>query len=220
MNKSWMFLLLLMSSASFADQFMCSTNMQYVSTGDTVQNVIDACGQPTQVVTQAGSAAGGGGNLIWLYQTGGANQAGVSKNGFTASAGQLASAAGVGTGPELRVTSNQLTIRANNNPPPVDLGIVFTNGQVSSIQQQSSAVNTGGGQSINSYTCPNGPVTIGASMSDVSTACGLPVFQKTMAQGPQQKAAQPASTLLIYQAQSYLPAQTFVFQGGILVGQR
>jgi len=53
----------------------------------------------------------------------------------------------------------------------------------------------------------------------------LPVLQKTMAQSQAGNSAASAggtspTTLLVYKAQSYLPTQTFVFQNGLLAGQK
>ncbi len=225
MSKHGTLLLLLFSSSIFADQYLCSTNMQYVYTGDTQQSVITACGKPDQIINQNAQnpVAAAGGTIVWFYQTAASNQAGVSNNGFSAAAGVIAGAA-----PTVNIGPRQVNI-STNRPPPVNLAIAFMNGQVSGIQQMTSPSTLGlgarnAGQPLSSYTCPNGVVQMGSSMNDVASACGLPVFQKNMLQKtpmPQQNAAVTgAATLLIYKPQSYLPPQTFVFQNGLLIGQK
>ncbi len=211
MKKTGMLLLLLISSTGFADQFLCSTNMQYVYTGDTLDSVIAACGQPTETRLEQAPSSSNNANLIWYYQLANTNNMGTSNNGFTASAGQL-----LPPSPAVSLNSSGLSLTTGTNTP-VDLALLFNNGKVSSIQQ--SLNNTT--QNTNSLSCANGNVQIGSSMSDVSAACGLPVFQKALNAAPTQNtssAESSAATLLIYRPQSYLPPQIFVFKNGLLVG--
>jgi len=233
MKKQWILMACLISSNSFADQFLCATNMQYVYTGDTVNSVIATCGQPDSVQTEVPASAqqkGAGGNLVWYYQTA------FSLGTMPGAPSMLRSPTGtVGGNPAAAVAA------AAAASSPVNLAVIFTNGQVSSIQQRSSLVegsapNAGAdGQEIGAYKCQNGSIQVGAGMNDVANACGLPIFQRAMGQAPARSTAadnSPAATtasstdsdspvtLLTYKPQDYLPAQVLMFKDGLLVGQK
>ena len=217
MNKHWTLLILLLSSNSFATQYMCAGNMEYVGTGDPIETVIATCGQPTQVINQTPQNPSNGGNgssVSWYYP------ASVNNN-LPAAVGAVV--AGTAS-PSINLTTHQLTVQPNA-ATPTNLGITFVNGQVSNIEQAHSASELGMGARnapSMSYNCPGGEIKVGSSMSDVTTACGLPVFQRNLGSAaPQQNNdAGVATTLLVYKPQSYLPAQTFIFQNGLLVAQK
>jgi hypothetical protein len=214
MKKCWIFVALLSSVSAYADQFLCATNMQYVYTGDTIDSVIAACGQPNDRIEQSSSNAAAG-NLIWYYQMGGnsalTNAVGGNNSGLTVSAGQL-----VPPGAAVAINKSHLTITSTTQAP-VNFGVVFNNGQVASIQQRG---NNNASQEMQSFNCASGTIQVGSSMSDVSAACGLPIIQKNMSQQPAASVPTQPVTLLVYKPQEYLPAQTLVFKNGLLAGQK
>ena len=214
MNKHWLLAIGIFSSSIYAEQYLCPTNMQYVYTGDTISGVISTCGKPDQQVDEK-SKDSQGSNIVWYYQMGTSNNMGVNKNGFSFSADQLNP-----TGNGITLNNNGLTV-STGAMAPLNLGVIFNNGTVSTIQQRQ---NDNSGQEMQSYNCANRSIQVGSSMSQVSAACGLPVMQKANTQ-PQTsadntQAVEEGTTLLVYKPQSYLPAQTFVFVGGLLVSQR
>src|SRR3989344_9579447 len=82
---------------AFADQYLCPGNMNYVATGDTLESVIAACGEPLQKIIHQPSSGSNSysqnPSLIWYYSLSPQQTvASVSNNGITMSPQGLAMA--------------------------------------------------------------------------------------------------------------------------------
>ena len=160
--------LLVMTSSAVA-AIQCPGNTSFVSLGDSISAVQQACGAPSQTIHV--KAATTVPVEVWQF---------VSPARFNAQS-------------------------------PTSVTIAFRENKVVAIRYDD-------GTALDQTDCPNGSVALGDSQQDVSDACGTPFKQKMMNVKIPSANNSSKKVHLIYKPQSYLPATTFIFEDGKLVG--
>lgn len=92
----------------------------------------------------------------------------------------------------------------------------FKGNKVVSVQHGATYGRSSVPGNQNTIPCPRGSVTIGNTMKEVETACGMPVTKQPSDENIQSNVKKVSITTVVYQPQSYLPETTFVFHDGTL----